>query len=207
MRKKVIPLALMLIFLLILAWPGKAQRGRFWGLWADQSLNLTEDQLAKIQDLRLEFQKAILPLRMEVQKHYLELRRMIRSSVSQAEIQAKMNQIDKLESELREKFITHQKQIRDLLTPEQKVLFDRWGGVGLGWGRMGGLGLGLGLGRAARGYGRGLSGYTPRLGRGLPWGTRGGQRGAWLRGSRMGRGFWCPYFPQGRGNWWRSWRW
>ncbi|HHF42530.1 MAG TPA: periplasmic heavy metal sensor, partial [Candidatus Aminicenantes bacterium] len=121
MRKKVIPLALILIFLLILAWPGKAQRGRFWGLWADQSLNLTEDQLAKIQDLRLEFQKAILPLRMEVQKHYLELRRMIRSNVSQAEIQAKMNQIDKLESELKEKFITHQKQIRDLLTPEQKV--------------------------------------------------------------------------------------
>jgi hypothetical protein len=94
--------------------------------------------------------------------------------------------MEKLNLELEQKYLAHRDQIREILTDEQKVMFDRWGGLGLGFGRMGGMGLGLG--------------YGPGVGRGFNrgWG-RGFESGrGWRRSPGMGMrmGFRCPWFYQ-----------
>ena len=206
-------LSILSVFLFISALQGLSQQSRQSGAdpYYDYGLNLTSEQMARIQTLRLEFQKEILSLRTQLQTQYLELRTMYLNEIDQAKINAKIDQISKLEVEFEQKFMAHQAQIRDLLTDEQKVLFDRWGGLGLGWGRMGGIGLGRGLGMGpGMGWGRGMGrSFGPAWGRGWARGwARGWNQGwsrGWNRGPGMGRGFWCPWFQQRRFTWFRNW--
>jgi len=44
----------------------------------------------------------------------------------------KIAELDQMELELDKQFETHQQQISTLLTDEQRVLFDRFGGLGMG---------------------------------------------------------------------------
>jgi hypothetical protein len=199
MKKGIMIFGILIAFVLISALPGQAQRYWRQGARPGIGLDLTEEQLAKIQDMRLEFQKECLPLRTKLQSLYLELRSLSFKNTEQAKLDAKSAQIDELELELEKMFTTHQTQIRDLLTDEQKALFDQWGGLGLGMAGMGfGMGQGMGYGR---GYGRGWN-RGPRR----DWGR--GMGRAWTRGPGMGRGYWCPWFQQRRSfrpfNWRRN---
>jgi len=171
------------LFLAAAAVPAaEAQYRRSWGANAGV-VDLTDEQFDRIQDLRLAFQDEIRSLETKWSKLDLELDRMSRKGQN---LDAKLKELDSLELEMDKKWEEHQAQVRSLLTDDQKVLFDRFGGLGLGagWGpggdigldprrglRMGaGRGLGYGrspgLGRASRGYGR-YRGY----GRGYysPW--------------------------------------
>ena len=196
MKKGIIIFGFLIAFVLILTMPGQAQRYWRQGMRPGYGLDLTEEQLARIQDMRLEFQKECLPLGTKLQTLYLELRSLSFKGADQTEMDAKTTQIDELEMEMEKMFTVHQNQIRGLLTEEQKAIFDRWGGLGLG------MGPGMGYGRAyGRGWNRGAGQYWGRsMGRG--W-NRGPGRN-WGRG--MGRGYWCPWFQQRRSYWLRNWR-
>ena len=203
--KKAIIIGFLFAFVLIAALPGQAQRYWRQEMGPSYGMNLTEQQLTKIQEMRLEFHKAILPLQSQIQTQYLELRGMYNKNTEQAEIETKMAEIDKLEMELEQMFMDHQSQIRDLLTDEQKVVFDQWGGLGLGMEGMGlGMGPGMGYGRGfGRSNGRGYRGYARNYagyGRGFSQGWGRGMARAWNRGPGMGRGYWCPWYRQGMFN-------
>lgn len=198
MKKIRIYVCFAVVFMLINASSSWAQEDTESEMMPYYGLNLTQDQINKIQEMRLDFQKEILELRIKLQGRYLELNNMYNNGESQEKIDNIIAQIENMSLELEQKYFDHRNQIRGILTDEQKVMFDRWGGLGFGLGRMGGMGLGLGYGPGFgrgfnRGWGRGL-GYRPGWGRG------------WRQGPGMGMGFNCPWFNQ-RGlyrfrNWW-----
>lgn len=222
MKKSLIILGIIAAFMMISVLPGLAQQ-----YWRPRTMysnnpNLTPEQIAKIEELTLEFQKDILPMETQLQTLYMEVGPLPYRDTEQAKFNAAFEKIDALEMELEKRYMAHENQIRALLTEEQKVIFDQWGELGLGLGRMGGMGLGMGFGRANRGYGRGYGGYGAgyggygrgysNYGRGYVGMTRGYGQGwsrgigrGWGRGPGMGRGYWCPWFQQGRSN--RFWNW
>jgi len=152
------------------------------GAWGYPDLGLTDEQLDQIQEFRLAFQEEILPLRMKWQKTQLGLETLMRKCAEQSQIDAQVEALNKVEMELEKKSLDHRTQIRNLLTEEQRIIFDRFGGLGMGpgWGR--GLnprwGMGPGMG----------SGFGPACGPGMGPGFGGG------RGRGMGRGYFCPWF-------------
>jgi hypothetical protein len=164
-------LSILLPILIVLSAVPASAQGRRWQAQPYDVLELTEDQLAAIQEQRLAFQKEILSLRTDLMSGYMELDNLYLQDADQGKIEGKLAELDQMEKELDKRFDTHQQQIRSLLTDEQQVLFDRFGGLGMGpafgmgygagYGRAWGRGAGrAGWGRgAARGYGRG-TGYT-----------------------------------------------
>jgi Spy/CpxP family protein refolding chaperone len=229
MKKGFISLGVLTAFMLISALPSQAQRYRQQEMWPGSGMNLTSEQITKIRELTLEFQKEILPMETELKSLYMELDSLYYANAEQAKFNAVYNKIDALEIELEEKSMAHENQIRALLTEEQKVLFDHWGGLGYGSGAMGlGMGYGRGYGRGygmgfsrgyagygrgfGRGYGRGYAGYGRGFGRGYAGYSRGFGQGwgpgmgrGWGRGPGMGRGYWCPWVQRGRFNWRPNW--
>jgi hypothetical protein len=99
---------------------------------------------------------------------YMELDSLYLQNAEQPKIEGKIAELGQMELELDNQFEAHQQQISALLTDEQKVLFDRFGGLGMGpaFGMGYGAGYGRGMARAgawnARGYGRGMGNYFPR---------------------------------------------
>ena len=161
------------IFILMLMVPAAAQ-GLAWQGDPYNPLGLTEEQLASIQEQRLAFQEGILSLRAKLTTAYMALDNLYLQNAEQSKIEDQIAELDQMELELDQRFEAHQQQIRGLLTAEQKVLFDRFGGLGMG--PDFGMGYGVGLGRGyGAGYGRG---YGAGYGRG-----RGAGRGAWGRGA------------------------
>ena len=150
------------------------------GPWTDRGLNLTDEQLARIQEVRLAFQERIMPLRMEWQKAQLNLDSLAMKGTGQKELEAAHKALDGVEAELEKAYQDHWSEVRNLLNEEQRVLFDRYGGLGmgLGWGANSRWGIGRGMGR----------------GFGADWGLRmeRGFRSGWGRG--LGRGYFCPWF-------------
>jgi len=108
------------------------------------------------------------------------------------EIEAATKALDGVEIKLDKAYLDHRNEVRVLLNEEQKILFDRYGGLGMGldlgenprWGMRQGRARGFGPDRdlgVRQGY---------RLGRDL--GVSRGFGGGWGRG--LGRGFFCPWF-------------
>ena len=90
-----------------------------------KGMDFTDDQQAKIADLRLKLQKEMLPLRTELQSKVAEIQLM------KTENAPSLNKIDKLiddAQEVRAKMakakVRHQLEVRKLLTPEQQKKFD-----------------------------------------------------------------------------------
>lgn len=182
-------------------------RGRYTRTGA---VDLTEEQLLQIGELRLAFQKELLPLRSQLRTGYMELDLLRAKGEEPQKIDAKRAALTELEDEIEKKYVAHDQKIRELLTDEQKVLFDRWGGLGLGLGYGPRWGLDRGLGRSDtwnRGYGRGMgriSGWDRSFVRGTRWargnarwGGASGRGVRWSRGyaraARPGAGWYCPY--------------
>jgi hypothetical protein len=143
-------------------------------MWPNTGMNLTSDQIIKIRELTLKFQEEIMPMETELDNLYMQLDSLSYGSTDQTKFNAINKKITALEIELEKKHMAHENQIRDLLTEEQKVLFDQWGGMGLGLETMGGMDPAMGYGRGyagygrgfGRGYGRGFAGYGRGFGRG-----------------------------------------
>ncbi|MCK5794651.1 MAG: hypothetical protein KAH12_08085, partial [Anaerolineales bacterium] len=149
----------------------RASSGYFPGI------ELTPEQMDKAQDLRLQFQKETISLRVDLQTRYLELRNLFSTESSQNLIDAANKKITLLQEQMETRFQDHQNDIKAILTGEQRVLFERLGG--LGFGVSNGMGYGF-AGDYGRGFGRGG---------GAGFGRRGGAGFGIGRGAGMGRGW------------------
>jgi len=164
------------------------------GPWTTQGLDLTDDQWTKIQDIRLAFQEKIMPLRLKWQKAQVNLDSQEMKGADEKQLEAACQARDGLEIELEKAYQDHWNEIRNVLNEEQRVIFDRYGGLGmgLGWGRGMNPGWGMRPGRG-RGFGPGF-GPGMRQGYRYGWGrgTGPGFGSGWGRG--LGRGYFCPWF-------------
>jgi len=165
-------------------------------------LNLTREQTEKIDKLEFELEKELSPLISKLRSNYMDLDKLeAQGSYDPAKIKKIWDMIDKLEDDIGNKEISHEKKIRDLLTPEQRITFDSYYGYGLNHYGRGGFGRGY-FGRGFRGsrggnYGYGAGMERNYLGRGtgrLGRSYYGYGRGI-VRGSGMNRG----YFGLGTG--------
>ena len=91
-------------------------------------LNLSQDQIRKLRDLRLEYQKETLELRNTLQTKRLELQTLLASkNVDEEKADSIVEEIGKLRIDLWKKTIHYRLEMRKVLTQEQwdKLLFYR----------------------------------------------------------------------------------
>jgi Spy/CpxP family protein refolding chaperone len=86
-------------------------------------LELTKDQRKQLEDLSVNFRKEIIPMRAQVQVLNIDLQQLIRSDAKQTEIDAKIDQIGKLRTDVQKKSVGLRLAMRGVLTPEQR---DKW---------------------------------------------------------------------------------
>jgi hypothetical protein len=153
-------------------------------------LNLTQEQMEKIDKLDMELQEELSPLFSKLRSNHVLLDELeAQRSPDPTTINSVWDVILGLEEDIRNKEILHEKKIRDLLTVDQKAIFDSYysddtnpygcGGLGRGYIRRGPRGFSGGY------YRYGCYGYNVRGGRDYF------RRGA----GRLGRG----YYGYGRG--------
>jgi len=153
-------------------------------------LNLTREQKEKIDKLELKLEKELSPLFSKLRSNYMELDELEAQRGSDpTKINKIWDLIYKLEEDIRNREISHEKKIRDLLTKDQRAIFDSYYGYALNPYGRGNFGRGY-FGRRLRGfrggnYGYGHYGYN--VGRGRNYLGRGI--------GRLGRG----YYGYGRG--------
>ena len=116
------------------------------GLWS--ALNLTPEQVQKVQALRESFFKETIPLRNELMSKKLELRSLwLKTNPDEEQILAKQKEINDLRAQLQEKATKNRLEMRKVLTPEQQAqLANLRGRSGRGYGRGCGFGSGPGYG-------------------------------------------------------------
>ncbi len=139
--------------------------GRGWGrgpcyntgdVGGPAGLNLTAEQSAKMQALRVAHQKDVQPLQAAMFAKRGELRTLWLDNPPSEEKILKVNRdIDAIKAQLNEKATKHRLQMLNVLTPEQKAQIQSRGpGFGRGFGPGAGAGYdGWGTGR---GQGRGM---------------------------------------------------
>ena len=187
MRKNILIIAVGLIFIMSISHVLLAQGYYRDNLYRQRDfdyydLKLTESQLKKIDELELNLEKEISPLLSKLREKELEYRQLYyRANPDEQKIEAKINEMTKIEDAIMEKEKSYDERIRNLLTKEQKAALDSYYGNSR-YGR--GL-YGQGLGR---GYGRGY--YGKGLGRGY---------GRGYYGQGLGRGYGRGYYRQGQG--------
>lgn len=169
------------------------------GSWGYPGVNLADEQLARIQEVRLAFQERLMPLRLEWEKAQMNVDRLFGQKADQKQMDAALAELDKIELEMEKAYQDHWNEVRNILDEEQRVAFDRFGGLGLGlgwgsnprWGMRSGWGRGFGPGWG-RGFGpswgMGMRGYRPGWGQGMDPGYGRG----W--GPGLGRGYYCPWY-------------
>ncbi|HQG71648.1 MAG TPA: Spy/CpxP family protein refolding chaperone [Tenuifilum sp.] len=115
-------------------------------------LNLTPEQEQKINDLRVKHLKEITPLRNELSEKQAHLRTLESADKpDMAAINKTIDEITSIKAKLMKARVAHRAEVSQLLTDEQRVLFNARGQKGKGMrghrGNMrGGYGMGMGLG-------------------------------------------------------------
>lgn len=105
--------------------PGRGERGGGPGPGLDRMLDLSEEQEAKIQDLRLQHQKEMLPLRSQLESLGNDLKlAMTADKFDKAKAEKIINEMEKIRTRLHLARVLHQQAVRELLTPEQRKKFD-----------------------------------------------------------------------------------
>jgi Spy/CpxP family protein refolding chaperone len=109
--------------------------------------DLTPEQTAKIQKLRIDHQKTILALQPDLKTKRLELRQMMMEGADQKKLEAKIDELAKAGADFQKKRLAHRNEIRSLLTDEQKKIFNQTCssldcGAASGQGRCGASGCG-----------------------------------------------------------------
>ncbi|MGD9486392.1 MAG: Spy/CpxP family protein refolding chaperone [Calditrichaceae bacterium] len=111
------------------------------------ALDLTDEQQAKITDLRLQMEKEVLPLRNEMDKLRGELRlEMTAEKFNEGKVKKISGEMSTIREKMQLKRLNHQRAVRSLLTPEQQKQFDLQllSGNGKGHGGMCGDRMGRG---------------------------------------------------------------
>ena len=119
-------------------------------------VNLSPEQIAKIQKIRADRYAEIAPVRTEMFAKRTELRNLFREPVlDQAKIAAKQKEITTLQAQMQEKALATRIAVAETLTPEQRTQMRAFGpGMGPG------TGPGMGMSRMMMG---------PRMGFGPRW--------------------------------------
>ena len=87
-----------------------------------KSLNLSEEQIAEINNTLLDFQKDTLEIRNRIQIKELEIKALLLEPETElAKIREKLKEVTDLQVELKVKTIEKYLEIKDLLTPEQQA--------------------------------------------------------------------------------------
>jgi len=139
--------------------------------------NLTPEQAAKIETLKIEHQKALLLLQTDVKTKRLELRQLMMEKADQKKLEAKIDELAKVGADIQKKCLAHRNEVRSLLTDEQKKALDQ---------KCGAMGCGAGMGHGAGCGGCGGCG-DHRMGKmgGCKHGPRGTESGRdWSRRCR-----------------------
>ncbi|MEJ5306752.1 MAG: Spy/CpxP family protein refolding chaperone [candidate division WOR-3 bacterium] len=97
-------------------------------------LNLTDDQKDKIDDLRAEQHKNLLELRYKLAMKNFELNELMRKSPDEKKALKIVEEIGKIKLDIEKSRITNHFKIRSILTDDQKKLFDKHFGMGMGRG-------------------------------------------------------------------------
>jgi len=123
--------------------------------------NLTADQTAKMAKLKLEHQKAMVPLQAALKTKRLELKQLMLEKADQKKLEAKIDEIAKAGADIQKSCLAHKTAVKGLLTDEQKkALEEKCGGMSCGTGKScgGGMGHGASMGHGG-GCGGGCSGH------------------------------------------------
>lgn len=119
----------LIIVMLILIGGLIAQPGGFgpgMGLSWNDELNLTTDQIKQIEQFRNEFLKEQIDLRAAMQKMRIDLQELLRADdPDQKAINSLLDEIQDKELTMNKLRVAHHLQVRELLTDEQKALFDQ----------------------------------------------------------------------------------
>jgi len=102
--------------------------------------NLTPEQAAKIETLKIEHQKALLFLQTDMKTKRLELRQLMIEKADQKKLEAKIDELARVWADIQKKCLVHRNEIRSLLTDEQKKALDQ---------KCGAMGCGAGMGHGA----------------------------------------------------------
>jgi Spy/CpxP family protein refolding chaperone len=117
-------------------------------------VNLSAEQLAKIQKIQGDRYTEMAPVRDEMFTKRTELRNLFREpNLDQAKIAAKQKEITTLQAQMQEKALATRTAVAETLTPEQRAQIPAYGaGMGPGFGP----GQGRGMGMMGRGPGMGF---------------------------------------------------
>lgn len=152
MPKRIVAICLVLLLVLGLAFAASAAWRRGSTPWRTEfgirgrfnlveTLELTEDQVAKLKELQKEFYEKTKPLRNELQDVLFDLRQLsLAKNPDRAAVETKMDQAAKLRKQISELQEDYRQKVESVLTKEQlkKMKTVRRGGkYGRGPGRMG----------------------------------------------------------------------
>jgi len=135
----------MVMLTLVLAPSLLAQMGR--GMMAGDQARLTSEQMNKIKQMNLKYQKEMMPIRMKLQEKNLELTNLMADMADKKKIESKIEEMSDIYSDLLKKSVEHRSNILSVLTDEQKEMFN-WNmgfGMGMNPGMMGTMGRGMGM--------------------------------------------------------------
>lgn len=131
-------LKILIIFILILLtalttgiYAQRGYRSQVWPVEKERQIpevrGLTEEQQEQIKNLRTDYLKDIQPLKNELKINKAKLDALLtEDNPDMNEINKLIDDNGKIQTELRKKQVSHQMEIRNLLSDEQKVIFDRW---------------------------------------------------------------------------------
>ena len=112
-----------------------------------KQLDLSIEQMNQMKKLRLEHQKEMLPIQTKIKTARLEMETLKLDQADQNSVEKKIEDIGKLKIELQKKRYAHHQAVREILTDEQKAIFDS---------------LPKKMGRHSRGFPKGPRSQHPR---------------------------------------------
>lgn len=143
MKKLTAMIVIFAIPALVLAGPRKMMREKpASGMRMETcaELNLTAEQQQKIDALRLAHQKEMIPLQADIRLAKLELDELVRAGDTSKKLDAAIKKVNDLKSKRFEKQVKHRMDVANILTAEQKAIWQkncRMGDMGQGSGKRG----------------------------------------------------------------------
>lgn len=120
-------------FSTVYAQPGQGMGARGKGMAARDSFpTFSKDQLQKMDQLKLENQKAMIPMRADLKLMMVEYRDMLRNDASQSDLNAKLDQIGQLKTKISKARLDHRLKMRNIMTDEQREFIESHRGMGPG---------------------------------------------------------------------------
>ncbi len=87
-------------------------------------LQLTKDQKKQIEDITVNYRKDVITMRAQARVMNIDLQQMIRNDGKRADIDAKIDQIGKLRTDIQKKTVGMRLALRGVLTPDQREKWD-----------------------------------------------------------------------------------